>query len=51
LIPPLTKLGDPHGQSMRALCDLLIIDEVSVDAGALIDIDTPEDLVTAQEIN
>jgi len=47
----LTKLGDPHGQSMRALCDLLTINEVRVDAGVLIDIDTPEDLITAQELN
>ena len=51
LIAALTKLGDPHGQSMRALCDLLTIDEVRVDAGALIDIDTPEDLITAHELN
>ena len=51
LIAALGKLGNPHGQSMRALCDLLIIDEVSVDAGALIDIDRPEDLITAHELN
>jgi molybdopterin-guanine dinucleotide biosynthesis protein A len=51
LLSALEKLGDPHGQSMRALCDLLTIDEVRVDAGALIDIDTPEDLITAQELN
>ena len=48
LLVALTKL---HGQSMRALCDLLIIDEVSVDAAALVDIDTPEDLITAHELN
>jgi len=41
------KLGNPHGQSMRALCELLAIDEVQVDARALIDIDTPEDLISA----
>jgi molybdopterin-guanine dinucleotide biosynthesis protein A len=51
LLVALTKLGDVHGQSMRALCDLLIIDEVSVDAAALVDIDTPEDLITAHELN
>jgi CTP:molybdopterin cytidylyltransferase MocA len=32
---------------MRALCDFLAIDEVPVDAHALIDIDTPEDLISA----
>jgi CTP:molybdopterin cytidylyltransferase MocA len=36
---------------MRALCDLLVIDEVTVDAGALVDIDTPEDLINAHELN
>ena len=51
LLVALAKLGDVHGQSMRALCDLLNIDEVSVDAGALVDIDTPEDLITAHELN
>ena len=47
LVSALEKLGDPHGQSMRALCDLLTIDEVQVDARALIDVDTPEDLISA----
>jgi len=51
LMSALEKLGDSHGQSMRALCGLLLIDEVSVDAGALVDIDTPEDLITAHELN
>jgi CTP:molybdopterin cytidylyltransferase MocA len=51
LLAALTKLGDPHGQSMRALCDLLTIDEVTVGAGVLVDIDTPEDLITAHELN
>ena len=32
---------------MRALCELLAIDEVQVDARALIDIDTTEDLISA----
>jgi len=41
------KLGNPHDQSMRALCELLLIDEVAVDIQALIDIDTPEDLISA----
>jgi molybdenum cofactor guanylyltransferase len=48
LLSAIEKLGNPHGQSMRALCDLLVIDEVHVDARALIDIDTPEDLISAQ---
>ena len=47
LVSALEKLGTPHGQSMRALCKLLVIDEVQVDARALIDIDTPEDLISA----
>jgi molybdopterin-guanine dinucleotide biosynthesis protein A len=47
LLAAIEKLGDPHGQSMRALCDLLVIDEVQVDARALIDIDTPADLISA----
>ena len=47
LLSAIKKLGNPHGQSMRALCDLLAIDEVPVDAHALIDIDTPEDLISA----
>ena len=51
LLVALTKLGDVHGQSMRALCELLIIDEVSVDTGALVDIDTAEDLIAAHELN
>jgi molybdopterin-guanine dinucleotide biosynthesis protein A len=51
LLAALAKLGDVHGQSMRALCDLLVIDEVKVDAGALVDIDTPEDLIHAHELN
>jgi len=51
LLAALAKLGDVHGQSMRALCDLLLINEISVDAGALVDIDTPEDLITAHELN
>ena len=48
LLNAIEKLGNPHGQSMRALCDLLVIDEVHVDARALIDIDTPADLISAQ---
>ncbi len=51
LLTALAKLGDVHGQSMRALCDLLVIDEVKVDAGALVDIDTPEDLINAHKLN
>ena len=47
LLSAIEKLGNPHGQSMRALCELLAIDEVQVDARALIDIDTPEDLISA----
>lgn len=47
LLSAIEKLGNPHGQSMRALCELLVIDEVQVDARALIDIDTPEDLISA----
>jgi molybdopterin-guanine dinucleotide biosynthesis protein A len=47
LLSAIEKLGNPHGQSMRALCELLVIDEVHVDARALIDIDTPEDLISA----
>ena len=47
LLSAIEKLGDPHGQSMRALCELLAIDEVQVNAYALIDIDTPEDLISA----
>ena len=47
LLTAIEKLGDPHGQSMRALCDLLIINQVPVDMSALIDIDTPEDLISA----
>ena len=48
LLTAIEKLGNPHGQSMRALCDLLVIDEVHTDARALIDIDTPADLISAQ---
>jgi molybdopterin-guanine dinucleotide biosynthesis protein A len=51
LLAALAKLGDVHGQSMRALCNLLVIDEVKVDAGALVDVDTPEDLINAHELN
>jgi molybdopterin-guanine dinucleotide biosynthesis protein A len=51
LLAALAKLGDVHGQSMRALCDLLLINEISVEAGALVDIDTPEDLIHAHELN
>jgi molybdopterin-guanine dinucleotide biosynthesis protein A len=47
LVSALEKLGDPHGQSMHALCDLLTINAVQVDAPALIDVDTPEDLISA----
>ena len=47
LLSAIEKLGNSHGQSMRALCELLAIDEVQVDARALIDIDTPEDLISA----
>ena len=51
LLAALAKLGDVHGQSMRALCDLLLINEISVEAGALVDIDTPDDLINAHELN
>ena len=51
LLSALDKLGDLHGQSMRALCDVLIIDEVQVKPSALIDIDTPADLIAAHELN
>lgn len=51
LLSALGKLGDLHGQSMRALCDVLIIDEVQVKPSALIDIDTPADLIAAHELN
>jgi molybdopterin-guanine dinucleotide biosynthesis protein A len=47
LLSAIEKLGNPHGQSMRALCELLVIDEVQVDVRALVDIDTPEDLISA----
>jgi molybdopterin-guanine dinucleotide biosynthesis protein A len=47
LLSAIEKLGNPQGQSMRALCELLAIDEVQVDARALIDIDTPADLISA----
>jgi len=47
LLSAIEKLGNPRGQSMRALCELLVIDEVQVDARALLDIDTPEDLISA----
>jgi molybdopterin-guanine dinucleotide biosynthesis protein A len=47
LLAAIEKLGNPHGQSMRALCDLLVIDPVQVDASVLIDIDTPQDLISA----
>ena len=48
LLTAIEKLGNPHGQSMRALCDLLVINEVHVDARALIVIGTPVDLISAQ---
>ena len=51
LLKALDKLGDLHGQSMHALCDVLIIDEVHVKPSALIDIDTPADLIVAHELN
>jgi molybdopterin-guanine dinucleotide biosynthesis protein A len=51
LLAAIEKLGNPHGQSMRALCDFLIIDQIEVDVKALIDIDTPEDLILAQGLN
>jgi molybdopterin-guanine dinucleotide biosynthesis protein A len=51
LLLALGKLGDLHGQSMRALCNLLIIDEIKVEPGALIDIDTLADLNAAHELN
>ena len=51
LLVALDKLGNLHGQSMRALCDVLIIDEVQVKPSALIDIDTPADLIAAHELN
>jgi molybdopterin-guanine dinucleotide biosynthesis protein A len=47
LLSALEKLGNPHAQSMRALCELLVIDEVQVDPRALVDIDTPADLISA----
>lgn len=47
LLAAIEKLGNPHGQSMRALCDVLVIDPVQVDASVLIDIDTPQDLISA----
>ena len=47
LLSAIEKLGNPHGQSMHALCEMLVIDEVQVDARALIDIDTLEDLISA----
>ena len=47
LLSAIEKLGNPHGQSMRALCDLLVINQVQVDSRALIDIDTPADLISA----
>jgi molybdopterin-guanine dinucleotide biosynthesis protein A len=47
LLAAIEKLGNPHGQSMRALCDLLVIDPVQADASVLIDIDTPQDLISA----
>lgn len=51
LLLALEKLGDLHGQSMRALCDVLSIDEIQVKPSALIDIDTPADLIAAHELN
>ena len=51
LLVALDKLGNLHGQSMRALCDVLIIDEVHVKPSALIDIDTPANLIAAHELN
>jgi molybdopterin-guanine dinucleotide biosynthesis protein A len=51
LLLALEKLGDPHGQSMRALCEFLSIDEVQVEVNALTDIDTPADLIRAHELN
>jgi molybdopterin-guanine dinucleotide biosynthesis protein A len=51
LLVALDKLGDLHGKSMRALCDVLIIDEVEVKPNALMDIDTPADLIAANELN
>jgi molybdopterin-guanine dinucleotide biosynthesis protein A len=47
LLSALEKLGNPHAQSMRALTELLVIDEVQVDPSALLDIDTPADLISA----
>jgi molybdopterin-guanine dinucleotide biosynthesis protein A len=47
LLSALEKLGNPHAQSMRALCECLVIDEVQVDPSALVDIDTPADLISA----
>jgi len=47
LLAAIEKLGNPHGQSMRALCDLLVIDPVQADANVLLDIDTPQDLISA----
>ena len=47
LLAAIEKLGNPHGQSMHALCDLLVIDQVQADERVLIDIDTPQDLISA----
>ena len=48
----LTKIGNPHGASMRTLISDLNIHEVHMSPEiekAMIDVDTPEDLVVAME--
>ena len=48
----LTKIGDPHGASMRTLISELNIHEVHMSPEiekAMIDVDTPDDLVVAIE--
>ena len=48
----LTKIGNPHGASMRTLISDLIIHEVQMSPEiekAMIDVDTPDDLVVAKE--
>ena len=48
----LSKIGNPHGASMRTLISDLIIHEVHMSPEiekAMIDVDTPDDLVVAME--
>ena len=47
-----TKIGNPHGASMRTLISDLNIHEVQMSPEiekAMIDVDTPDDLVVAME--